>query len=584
DYEQQCKFLATLINNLKCDVEKSNEANHEAQQANALLSNELEKYKEKEKHFANDKTIESEYCKKIKLLNDEISNLKAQACEKDKTFAMENENYDEFVKPLLNNKNELEKKNQGFLKQINDLDNRLQKVGQTDQTLRMLLPKDGNFEEPPKVYVKRRNVNLKKHLEQAELRNYDPTLWESLPMKYFCYVKHAMHRFENKIVSKQNPPPENVFTNVGFENDTKRISRNRLSNEFKLVVKNVNLQLSCFEKSLVKEMKDHLKYVMSLEDEFDETCLILDIQQDFFKTQFELVKSESYSHVYKNEMFEQNSTLENENSYKKCNKVFQKIELMKKKRVDTQKSNDFLQKSMYDSDSSNVESKSGEKKNIFKNETSSFETKIKGLEMTLAQQTKDFEDAKLDFSKKTDKFETYFEKLKKTKVVLECQLDHKIQDSNTKKNQFLKQIASLESNLASQYLISNQKEYSDLRTLYNALKVKFDSLNRDKGKSPISNYSAPKVSVSSKKIYTGESSNLSKKKVSQFKTYSLQKDRKFSKKPQGFETPTSQKAFKSADSSKKKHIFKTPKSHSTPKRQVWRPKQSHSKPFKYSKS
>ncbi|GJU74438.1 hypothetical protein Tco_1265843 [Tanacetum coccineum] len=144
DYEQQCKFLATLINNLKCDVEKCNEANHEAQQANALLSNELEKYKEKEKHFANDKTIESEYCKKIKLLNDEISNLKAQACEKDKTFAMENENYDEFVKPLLNSKNELEKKNQEFLKQINDLDNRLQKVGQTDQTLRMLLPKDGN--------------------------------------------------------------------------------------------------------------------------------------------------------------------------------------------------------------------------------------------------------------------------------------------------------------------------------------------------------------------------------------------------------------------------------------------------------
>nr|GEW24886.1 hypothetical protein [Tanacetum cinerariifolium] len=33
-------------------------------------------------------------------------------------------------------------------------------------------------------------------------------------------------------------------------------------------------------------MKDDLKYVMSLEDEFDELCLILDIQQEFFKTQF----------------------------------------------------------------------------------------------------------------------------------------------------------------------------------------------------------------------------------------------------------------------------------------------------------
>ncbi|GJW61785.1 hypothetical protein Tco_0111120 [Tanacetum coccineum] len=32
------------------------------------------------------------------------------------------------------------------------------------------------FEEPPKVPLKRRNVNLKKHLEQAQLSNYDPKL------------------------------------------------------------------------------------------------------------------------------------------------------------------------------------------------------------------------------------------------------------------------------------------------------------------------------------------------------------------------------------------------------------------------
>ncbi|GJX80189.1 hypothetical protein Tco_0328338 [Tanacetum coccineum] len=203
--------------------------------------------------------------------------------------------------------------------------------------------------------------------------------------------------------------------------------------------------------------------------------------------------------------------------------------------------------------------------------------------MTLAQQTKDFEDDKVDFSKKTDKFETYFEKHEKTKVVLERQLDHKIQDSNAEKDQFLKQIASLESKLASQDPISNQKEYSDLRTSYNALKAKFDSLNRDKGKSPISNFSTPKISVLPK-FYTGESSKSFPKKVSQSTTYSLQKDRKLYKKPQLFETPTSQRAFKSVDSSKKKHVFHTLKSRSTPIRQVWRPKQSHSKPFKYSKS
>ncbi|GKA73463.1 hypothetical protein Tco_0779765 [Tanacetum coccineum] len=161
---------------------------------------------------------------------------------------------------------------------------------------------------------------------------------------------------------------------------------------------------------------------------------------------------------------------------------------MKRKKFESQNSNDLLQKSLCDSDPSNVESKSGEKKILFGNDTSSLETKIKKLEMTLAQQTKDFKDAKVYFSMKTDKFETYFEKLKKIKVVLERQLDRKIQDSNAKKYQFLKQIASLESKLASQYLISNQKEYSDLRTSYNALKPKFDSLNREKGKSLISNF------------------------------------------------------------------------------------------------
>ncbi|GJV38016.1 hypothetical protein Tco_1410493 [Tanacetum coccineum] len=59
-YEKQCAFFASLINNLKYDFEKCNKVNREAQQANALLTNELERYKEKEKHFKKDKTIESE--------------------------------------------------------------------------------------------------------------------------------------------------------------------------------------------------------------------------------------------------------------------------------------------------------------------------------------------------------------------------------------------------------------------------------------------------------------------------------------------------------------------------------------------
>ncbi|GKB93767.1 hypothetical protein Tco_0979904 [Tanacetum coccineum] len=143
------------------------------------------------------------------------------------------------------------------------------------------------FNESPKVPLKKRAVNLKKHLEQAQLSNYDPNLWKSLPMKYFCYVKQAMLKFEKEIVSKKNPPREAVFINSSIEDNVKRIARNRLFEEFEPFVKDVDLQLNCFEKGLVKEMKDDFKYVTSLEEEFDEKCLILDIHTDFFRTQFE---------------------------------------------------------------------------------------------------------------------------------------------------------------------------------------------------------------------------------------------------------------------------------------------------------
>ncbi|GJU49703.1 hypothetical protein Tco_1219258 [Tanacetum coccineum] len=277
----------------------------------------------------------------------------------------------------------------------------------------------------------------------------------------------AMLKFEKQTFSKLELNRGDLFR-MSFEQSTNERVRNRLSKEFEPLVKNVNLQLNCFEKSIVKEMKDDLKYVMYLEDEFDETCLTLDIQQEFFKTQFVSAISESYSHVYKKDIFEQNSLLESANS---------------------------------------------------------------GLKNNVAQLQKDF--SKLE-----------------------------AQNPKSKKEQVLKQIVSLESKLASQDLISNQKEYSELRTSNNALKVKFDSLNRDKGKSLVLDFQKPKASVS-KKIYTGESSNSLQKKVSQFTTYSLQKDKKFSKKHQ-VETPTSQKAFKSVDSSKKMHVFETPKSRSTP--------------------
>ncbi|GJY26594.1 hypothetical protein Tco_0401320, partial [Tanacetum coccineum] len=65
----------------------------------------------------------------------------------------------------------------------------------------------------------------------------------------------------------------------------------------------------------------------------------------------------------------------------------------------------------------------------------------------LTQQTKDFDDVKLELSNRTAKFEAYFEKLEKTKVVLERQLARKIDDSKAEKDRCLKEINHLRTQL-----------------------------------------------------------------------------------------------------------------------------------------
>ncbi|GKA04008.1 hypothetical protein Tco_0676789 [Tanacetum coccineum] len=291
----------------------------------------------------------------------------------------------------------------------------------------------------------------------------------------------------------------------------------------------------------------------------------------------------------------------------------EEIELFSKESKDSEKfCNDVVENAFADE----VKGATTRKLNVFDKENCDFGSKVTHLEKIIAQKTKDFDDVKLELSNRTAKFEAYFEKLENTKVVLERQLARKVDDSKAEKDQFLKeinhlrtqlknlkgksletkfdkplilgkppltknekdhllkQITFLESKLASQDLHSCQKEYHELR-ISNKLKSKkkkkkgFDSLNRTKRKTNVSKSSKPKVSVS-EKIHTGEFSKPFLKRVSQFTTYSLQKDRKFSKKSQSFKTPTPQKVFKTSASNAKNQVFETPNSRFTPVKQVWR--------------
>ncbi|GJV88807.1 hypothetical protein Tco_1532745 [Tanacetum coccineum] len=427
-----------------------------------------------------------------------------------------------------------------------------------------------------------------------------------------------------------------------------------------------NIELEYRVASLIKE-NEHLK--LTYKNLFDS------IKKSRVQTKTSNVTQDEAENL-KSQLFEFAET--------KFKNILEKIEFFKKKQLDI----------------SELNMESGE--NVCDNAKCEFLTKFVELEKVLTQQTKDFNDVKLELSNRTAKFEAYFEKLEKTKVVLERQLARKVDDSKAEKDQFLKEInhlrtqlenlkgksvqtkfdkhsilgkppadkllinsqiskswftpkvdvqkslskpvttqslpknekdqllkriAYLESKLASQDIRSCQKEYHELRTSYNALKVKFDSLNRQKWNINVSKSSKPKESVS-EKVHTGESSKPFSRRVSQFTTYSLQKDRKFSKKSQSFETfsphkgfktrasnennqsfetshscftpvkqvwspikesqtfeaSSSQKSFKTSTFKGKNHVFVTPHSRFTPVKQVWRPKQSHSKSFKYSKS
>ncbi|GJR91057.1 hypothetical protein Tco_0215068 [Tanacetum coccineum] len=84
---------------------------------------------------------------------------------------------------------------------------------------------------------------------------------------------------------------------------------------------------------------------------------------------------------------------------------------------------------------------------VFDKDNYDFGSKVTHLKKIIAQKTKDFDDAKLELSNRTAKFEAYFEKLENTKVVLERQLAHKVYDSKAEKDQFLKEINHLRTQL-----------------------------------------------------------------------------------------------------------------------------------------
>nr|GFB97854.1 hypothetical protein [Tanacetum cinerariifolium] len=113
-----------------------------------------------------------------------------------------------------------------------------------------------------------------------------------------------------------------------------------------------------------------------------------------------------------------------------------------------------------------------------------------------------------------------------------------------------------------------QEQVEELKSVIESFNLsieEFDSIKQKNAASQVFTKSIPKVNVSDK-IYTGESSKPISKKVSQFTTYSLQKDKKYLKKQHSSETFVFQNHMKNESS-----------------KQIWKSKENISKRFKYSR-
>ncbi|GJS98533.1 hypothetical protein Tco_0819703 [Tanacetum coccineum] len=168
-----------------------------------------------------------------------------------------------------------------------------------------------------------------------------------------------------------------------------------------------NIELEYRVASLIKE-NEHLK--LTYKNLFDS------IKKSRVQTKTSNVTQDEAENL-KSQLFEFAET--------KFKNILGKIEFFKKKQLDISELN------------------KGSGENVCDNAKCELQTKIVELEKVLTQQTKDFNDVKLELSNRTAKFEAYFEKLEKTKVVLERQLARKVDDSKAEKDQFLKEINHL---------------------------------------------------------------------------------------------------------------------------------------------
>ncbi|GJU11474.1 hypothetical protein Tco_1133870 [Tanacetum coccineum] len=305
-------------------------------------------------------------------------------------------------------------------------------------------------------------TKLEKHDESSRLGN--DTQAEGVDIRHSNDTKPLNEDAEQFLDKRhllafviENKTAESLNQTLESENDSLQHKTQENSS-----LKTLQQENEIFLASLQIE-NSHLKQVYKDLFESVQSSRVETSQCDEVKIKFDKVETQNI------ELEHQVDSLLKENEHLKL--VYKKLfDSIKKSRVQTQSSkvtqneeenlrsklfefafdhilgkDDSSPSSIAESNISELEKESGE--NICENAKCNLQTKIVELEKILTQQTKDFDDVKLELSNRTAKFEAYFQKLENTKVVLERQLAQKIDDPKAEKDHILKEINHLRTQL-----------------------------------------------------------------------------------------------------------------------------------------
>nr|GEW84779.1 hypothetical protein [Tanacetum cinerariifolium] len=149
---------------------------------------------------------------------------------------------------------------------------------------------------------------------------------------------------------------------------------------------------------------------------FEEDKRIVLAKNEFLEKVSSSVQKEYNDLLASNDVLKQR--LETKFKFSKHDTSLEKMIEMIKKEYESNISKIFITSSTLETKNLEFVKEIDAKVKCFDEEKKVFETKISKLENVLAQQVKDFDDFKIELSKRTDKFKTYFANLEKQNALL----------------------------------------------------------------------------------------------------------------------------------------------------------------------